>query len=279
MDIAYLNGNWIPPGEAKISVFDRGFMFGESVYEVLAVYDSRIYALEEHLNRLESSLEAIKLEPPFSRKEFAALLLATVEKAQEVSALIYMQISRGVQYPRAHELASNIKPTVLVVLTRRNQLSKEEMFPLRIVTKDDFRWGRADIKTTSLMANVMLKNEAISEGFDDVILIREGEVTESPSANVFLVKNEKVYTPKKSEFLLHGITRGLVIKLCELEGLEVHERPVQKEELHEADEVWLTGTGRGICLVASIDGRAVGSKQDFIWSRIYDRFKKNALQN
>lgn len=259
MAIAYLNGEWMAPEAARVSVFDRGFMFGDGIYEVMAVYDGHIFTLEQHLVRLKRSLESIRLPSPLDDAGWRALLQEAVARSGENPAYLYLQVTRGVASPRSHEYPKAINPTVLVTVMAAPILQRQLITPYRVLTRQDFRWGRGDIKVVSLIANGLLKNEALDAGFDDAILIRDGEVTEATASNVFIVKDGVVATPPKSSFLLHGITRDHVIGLLQQAGVPFEERPVTEAELLAADEVWITSTGHEVWPVGQVNETTIGN--------------------
>ena len=274
MAIAYLNGEWMRPEDARVSVFDRGFMFGDGIYEVMAVYDGEVFTLDQHLARLERSLDAIRLDSPHSPTEWRALIEEAVERGKESPAYLYLQVTRGVASPRNHVYPETVSPTVLMTVMHAPVLERKEITPLKVVTKNDFRWGRGDIKVVSLIANGLLKNEAIAEGYDDAILIRDGEVTESTAANVFIVRNGVIVTPPKSNFLLHGITRDHVIELAQAAGLIVEERAISESELLGADEVWVTSTGQEVWPVGQVNGQVIGNgSAGVVWQSVDDLFQ------
>ncbi len=280
MNIVFLNGKWREMESATISVFDRGFMFGDAIYEVMSVYGGVIYEKNAHLNRLKKSLDAVKIGLPFSRKRLENILEEGLEKNKASNALIYLQVSRGVQFPRNHRVEANIEPTVLITVTNKKILDWEEIDPLEVITKVDFRWSRGDIKVTSLIANVMLRNEAVIDGYDDAILVRDEKVTEATSANVFLVKNGVVMTPKKSRFFLHGITRQTVLRLSDESGFQTIERDISKKELFEADEVWLSSTGNELRPVRKVDGEHIGknwSLANSVWRKVYEGYREDTV--
>ena len=259
MAIAYLNGQWLAPEEAKVSVFDRGFMFGDGIYEVMAVYDGRVFTLDEHIRRLTRSLEAIRITSPCDDETWRSLIHEAVERGDETPAYLYLQVTRGVRAPRDHVYPENAAPTVLITVMAAPALERKAITPYRTVTRTDFRWGRGDIKVTSLIANGLLKNEALAAGYDDAILIRDGHVTEATAANVFIVRDGCVVTPPKSPYLLHGITRDHVVNLAKDAGIPMEERPISEAELLQADEVWITSTGHEVWPVGQVNDQVIGN--------------------
>ena len=171
--VIYLNGDWVTEDEAKVSIFDRGFMFGDGVYEVIPVYQSKLFAVDAHLARLRSSLQSVDITLPFASAFFLDLLKETVKRSNGRNGIIYLQISRGVQTPRNHEYPASIKPTVLTTFSEKELVAVDEIKSISVEISEDYRWERGDIKSTSLLANVMLKNQARKRGYDDAILSRK----------------------------------------------------------------------------------------------------------
>ena len=278
MDIVFLNGKWQDKNSAVVSVFDRGFMFGDSVYEVMAVHKGRIHEKQAHLSRLQRSLSSTKIKSPCSRQKLSLLLEQTIEKSGISNSIIYLQVSRGVQFPRDHKIELGIEPTILITLTEKKFLDWSQIEPLSLITQADFRWARGDIKVSSLIANVMLRNEAVRKGYDDSILIRNERVIEATSANIFLAKGGTIYTPKKSRFFLHGITRQTVLRLCEEIDLQAVERDVFKDEIFEADEIWLSSTGNILRPVRKVNDHSIGDKyllKNSLWRKLYQQYHRD----
>ncbi|MDA0272974.1 MAG: D-amino acid aminotransferase [Proteobacteria bacterium] len=259
MAIAYLNGEWMAPEHAKVSVFDRGFMFGDGIYEVMAVYDGKVFTLDDHLVRLKRSLEAIRLKSPHTDDEWRAIINEAVQRGDETPAYLYLQVTRGVESPRSHVYPGVSKPTVLITVMHAPVLERTEITPYKMLTRNDFRWGRGDIKVISLIANGLLKNEALDAGFDDALLFRDGELTEATASNVFMVKDGTVVTPPKSNFLLHGITRDHVLSLLAAAEMPFEERAITESELLAADEIWITSTGHEVWPVGQVNDAVIGN--------------------
>ena len=274
MAIAYLNGEWMAPEDAKVSVFDRGFMFGDGIYEVMAVYDGKVFALEDHLVRLKRSLEAVRLESPHTDDQWRSIINEAVKRGGETPAYLYLQVTRGVKSPRTHVYPVLSKPTVLVTVMHAPVLERAEIRPYTMVTKQDFRWSRGDIKVISLIANGLLKNEALDEGFDDALLFRDGELTEATASNVFMVKNGAVVTPPKSNFLLHGITRDHVLVLLAEARVPCEERSISEDELLAADEIWIASTGHEVWPVGQVNDCIIGNgSAGVVWQLVDGLFQ------
>ncbi len=270
-----LNGVWQAPEEAKVSIFDRGFMFGDGVYEVIPVYHGKPFTLDRHLARLRGSLDEVKIRHPMTDAEFTSLATEAVERCGESPAVIYIQITRGVAPARSFEYP-DVEPTVLVMAWPAAILRRENVVPQDFVTMDDIRWSMGQIKSVSLIAAGMLKNEAMARGVNDAILLRNGHVTEATSSNVFAVIGGKIVTPPKSNFLLHGITRDLVVELCREAGMELEEREITLDELKSADEIMITSSSQEVWPVGSLDGVPVGNGEaGVIWQQVDKLFQDN----
>jgi D-alanine transaminase len=254
----YLNGKFLPPDQARVSVFDRGFIFGDGVYEVIPVFGGRLFRLPHHLSRLDASLGAIRLCNPHTQQEWNDIftrLLAAGSGDQS----IYLQITRGVA-PRDHAFPPNITPTVFAYAQPLKYSPPEQLAQgVTAVTAADIRWQRCDIKAIALLANALLRQEAIDQGAVEAILVRDGLVTEGAASNIFVVKNGRLVTPPKGPFILPGITRDLVVEIARAKGIPCDELPVKIETLTSADEVWLTSSTKEILPITRIDGRPVGN--------------------
>jgi D-alanine transaminase len=254
----YLNGEFLPPDQARVSVFDRGFIFGDGVYEVIPVFGGRLFRLPHHLSRLDASLGAIRLRNPHTQQEWNSIftrLLAAGSGDQS----IYLQITRGVA-PRDHAFPPNITPTVFAYAQPLKYSPPEQLAQgVAAVTAADIRWQRCDIKAIALLANALLRQEAIDQGAVEAILVRDGLVTEGAASNIFVVKNGRLVTPPKGPFILPGITRDLVVEIARAKGIPCDELPVKIETLTSADEVWLTSSTKEILPITRIDGRPVGN--------------------
>jgi D-alanine transaminase len=271
MTTCFLNGKYLDLEDAKISVLDRGFVFGDAVYEVLTSHGRKIFGLNEHLARLEQSLSEVSIRSPMSRDSWCAVLEKLIFLHANMDLSLYIQVSRGVA-PRSHTFPKDIEPTVFImcqVIEQVNDLSK-----VSCITLTDNRWGRCDIKTTSLLPNLLLKNTAINRGAHEAILIRDGYVTEGASSNVFIVKDEKIFTsPTSKHTILPGVTRKLICDVAHSIGIDYMERQVSQNELLSADEIWLTSSTSDIVAVSVLDKVPVG--KDFTYpfgQRVYEAF-------
>ena len=257
-DVAFVNGLFVPLVEAKISIEDRGFQFGDGVYEVIRTYKGRPFALEAHLARLERSAMALDLAQPYSRTEWAHLVLEGVKRAAYLEAKIYIQLSRGVA-PRDHAYPAQVTPTVVMTIREFHPLDRSvQAAGVEVMTTEDIRWGRCDIKSVNLLANVLARQQAKQAQVFEAILVKEGLVTEGAVSNVMVVRGGTVMTAPEGPRILSGVTRVVVLELARNEGLPIHERFISQAELYDADEVFLTGTTVEVLAVVRVDGKVIG---------------------
>jgi D-alanine transaminase len=284
LNIVYLNGQYLPVEEATISVMDRGFLFGDGVYEVIPVFANQLLRFEEHIIRLQNSLNRISLSNPFDNQEWETIFSNLLEKNSGDDRAIYLQISRGVYHRRDLstfvDSETQYSPTVFVMVLQVKQPNIEVLSAgISAITVDDFRWHACDIKSTSLVANVMLKQQASDANVDDAILIRNGVVTEGTASNVFLVKQGVLITPPTGSQLLPGITRDLVIEIAENNAIVVEQREIKQDELFSADEIWMTSSTREIAPVINLNGETVGSGvAGELWKRVMDLYQQYKQQ-
>ena len=270
-DIVYLNGLYTPVENAKVSVMDRGFLFGDGVYEVIPVFGGKLLRLDEHLARLHNSLNRISLLNPHNDNEWQQMFLNLLEKNPGDDRAIYLQISRGAYKKRDLNIRSSgthNPPTIFAMVLQVTQPDIDVLSAgISAVTVEDFRWDACDIKSTSLVGSVMLREQASAAGVDDAILIKNGMVTEGTASNVFLVKDGVLITPPTGRNLLPGITRDLVIELAvELASVDFssngiikfEEREIEESELSTADEIWMTSSTREIAPVIRLNDHMVG---------------------
>ena len=274
MSIAYLNGEWNPMSETKISVLDRGFMFGDGVYEVVPVYKKKPFTLKEHLARLGRSLAEIKIINPMDETTWINLIEEAIERSDEHDALVYIQVTRGASASRQHVWPEHTPATVLVMVYDAPTLSRKAVTPYKVITLDDFRWQKGHIKSVSLVAAGLFKNEAVARGADDAILIRNGFVTEASASNVYIVKDGVLITPPTSNSILHGITRYLVLSLARGDDIPVEEREISVAELDAADEVIISSAGHEVWPVGSVNEASVGNGEGgVVWQRLDQLFQ------
>jgi len=275
LDIAYLNGRFAPLGELKIPVLDRGFLFGDAIYEVMPVYQGRPFRSESHYRRLERSLLEIRLQPPLDLHGWKRLVAELIERNGAGSMAVYMQVSRGAPALRNHAIPEHATPTVFAMaspLRPRDSAILEK--GMHVITRPDTRWARCDIKSTSLLANVLLYSEAAREGVQECVLFRDGYVTEASTSSLFAVIDGKVCVPPYFEGILPGTTRDLVVELCEENGTPAQHRPISVDELPSASELWLSSATRELMPVTRLDGKEVADgRPGPLWRQIDARFQ------
>ncbi len=247
----YLNGEILDASEAKISVFDRGFLFGDGIYEVMLQINGSFFFGKEHLDRLAECLHKINIDFDVATLPVSIDALLEASGLLEKDCLLYMQVTRGIA-PRKHSFPAEIEPTVMLYALAY-VLPKINNIPISVITQKDFRWHRCDIKMTSLLGNVMANDMAIQSGSFETVFHRDGIVTEASHSNIFFVKDKIVYTHPANENILNGITRELVIQLCSANGIEIHQEAIAQKDIIKMDEAFLTGTSTQIASVQKID--------------------------
>jgi len=278
MSIVYINGEFLPLEQAQVSVTDRGFVFGDGVYEVIPVYGGRLFRLEQHLQRLARSLREIRLPDPLSGNQWQQCLQEVVRRNGGGDQSIYMQITRGAA-PRDHAFPKQTRPTVYVVSSPLQPMAAEiEEQGVAAVTLPDIRWQRCDIKAITLLPNILLRQQALDQGAVEAILVRDGQVNEGAASNLFIVKDGELITPPKGPFLLPGITRDLILELAAAHDIPHREAAISPRDLQAADEVWLTSSTREILPVTRLDQRRVGEgKPGALWRKmmgLYQDYKQ-----
>ncbi len=261
MSIVYLNGEYLPADEAKVSVNDRGFLFSDGIYEVTPAYRGHFFLLDRHRDRLLKGMCELRLDADVAEVEAAHHeLLRRNGLEDEAVSIVYLQITRGVA-PRTHAFPKErVAPTIYAFAKAYHRPSRERWQEgFRAITVPDRRWARVDIKTVSLLGNVLAQQAAVDAGVDDSILIRDGVALEGAHSNFFAVLNGKLVTHPLSNTILPGITRGYVLELARELEIPVEERPIQVEELQRAEEAFFTGTTTEVKPCVEVDGRAVGS--------------------
>ncbi len=260
-DLVYLNGDYLPLGEARIPVLDRGFIFGDGVYEVIPVYDRKPFRLQHHLSRLQLSLDGIRLANPHTTAEWEALIAPLVQQADWPDQGVYLQVTRG-PAPRDPAFPKDIRPTVFIMAMALPAPSAEAVENgVSAITAEDNRWLRCNLKTTSLIANVLLRQDSADAGCAETLLIRDGLLTEGSASNVFLVKNGVILAPPQSNLVLPGVTYDVVLELAARENIPLKVREILAAELADADEIWITSSTKEITAVTRLNDQPVGNGQ------------------
>ena len=257
-DIACVNGRFGPLAEAVVSVEDRGFQFGDGVYEVIRTYRGRPFAIDEHLSRLERSAQALQLSLGYTKARWIALIEEGLRRSNLPETKIYLQITRG-QAPRDHPFPAELSPTTVLTFRELHPLDLSvRQAGVQAILLEDIRWGRCDIKSVNLLANVLARQRAKEAGVFEAILLRDGAVTEGSVSNVMVVQNGTILTAPEGPRILSGVTRAKVLELAKKEGIPVVETVVRREDLLGASEVFLTGTTVEVLPVVRVDGQAIG---------------------
>ncbi len=263
-----------------VPVMDRGFIFGDGVYEVIPVYGGRLFRLDEHLQRLDNSLAGIRLANPMAMAEWTEILERLVQENGGGEQSVYLQLTRG-HAPRDHAFPEQTQPTVFISCSPLKPVAAAQLQQgVAAICLEDIRWKHCHIKAIALLPNILLRQQAIDAGAQEAILIRDGVVTEGAASNVFIVKDGVIKTPPKGPFLLPGITRDLLLELADSKGFTNHEWQFGLEELQQADEIWLTSSTKEVLPVTRLDNKPVGTGQPGpIWKQMINLYQgyKRAL--
>ncbi len=272
--MVFLNGEFIKKNQAHISVMDRGFLFGDGVYEVIPIYNGKIFRLDEHLLRLQTSLDSIKIKNPYSPKKWSSILNKLLKFYNNQEQSIYLQISRGISNKRQHSF-SNLTPTVYIESNILLTKTKETLRTgFSAITQPDIRWSRCDIKSTSLLANVMYSQQAKEKNVEEIILYQNTQVTEGATSNVFMIKNNTLYTHPTNVHILSGITRDLVLESAKAYHISIQETSFSINELNTADELWISSSTREIMPITKVDNKLINNGHiGNVWSRVYDYYQ------
>ena len=259
MSICYLDGKFLPRDEARISPMDRGFLFGDGGYEVIPVYGRKPFRLDEHLKRLSNTLAAIRLADPFDRAAWRSIIHELVARNPWDDQSIYVHVSRGADRGRNHAFPDPTRPTVFLMSDPLARVPQALVASgVAAVSAVDIRWLRCDLKTTSLLANCLLRQQAVDRGCAETILFRDGFLTEGAASNIFVVREGVILAPPKSHLILPGITYDVVISLAAAHGHPCEVRAISEEEVRGADELWLTSSSKEVLAVVRLDDRPVG---------------------
>jgi D-alanine transaminase len=256
--IAFYNGEFLPIEKISISPFDRGFLFADGVYEALRTYNKKLFMLHKHLERLKYSLEQININ--FSElNEIENIIYRCAELNRFDSDFsAYIQITRGVSFPRTHHYSNQIKPNLFIYVSALKNREHEIKEGVSVILEQDVRWSRCDVKSTALLPNVLANHKAISSGHYEAVLFRDNFITEGSHTNFFAVKNDSIITAPLSNYILNGITRSIIFNLCEENNIQIIEEYILLNEIFTYDEFFLTGTTTEITPVVKIGNRMVG---------------------
>jgi D-alanine transaminase len=280
--MVFLNGKFMPVEEARVPVLDRGFIFGDGVYELIPVYSRVPFRMDEHLARLERSLAAVRIRNPYSRAEWRDIILQLVAKQPYEDQGVYFQVTRGVA-KRDHAFPKDAVPTVFVMSNPLVNPPQElvERGAAAVSAVDD-RWHHCDIKSISLIGNCLLRQVSADVGAVETILFRDGYLTEASASNVFIVRNGVILSPPKSNLILPGITYDVIAEIARAAGLQLEYRSISEAEVRSADEVWVTSSSKEVLAIVTLDGRPVaGGKPGAMFRRVhalYQEFKQKVMR-
>ncbi|MGI5836079.1 MAG: D-amino acid aminotransferase [Chloroflexota bacterium] len=272
-----LNGRFVPIEEAVVSVDNRGFHFAESVYEVVRVYRGRPFELDRHVRRLQASLEAIGIELGDGLQQFVTQSLELLRRSGLEEASIYYQVTSG-EARRIHLAPPNLTPTTFAMVSPASPPpEKLRQEGIKVITIPDSRWAMCYVKTTMLLPNTLAKRRAAEAGCQDALFIRDGFLMESTAGNAFAVFGDTLCTPPKSNYILHGVTREVLLQLADREGIACKEAPIPVDKLYSADELFITGTVSELLPIISVDGRSIGSgRPGPMFSRLLEIYRRYA---
>ncbi len=279
MSQVYLNGEYLPLDQAKISVLDRGFLFADGVYEVIPAYGGRLLRVDEHMQRLQNSLDAIRLENPLTVKQwleaFDKLLVDNPNQGSADDKSIYLQVTRGVAAVRNHGFPEEVNQTVFMMVNELPSVDKEKLrMGVAAITLDDIRWKACNVKSISLLGNILLRQQAHDNDAAEAILINDGLVTEGAASNVFAVINDVLVTAPAGTRLLPGITRDLIVELAAQHNIPCEERDFTEAELLSASEIWFSSSTKEILPVVELNGNPVANGQPGpIWENMIELYQ------
>ena len=281
--LCYLNGEYTALCDAKVSVLDRGFMFGDGVYEVIPAYGGKLFRFDEHLARLGRSLGKVRIANPHTRDEWMErcrkVVAAFIDKTGVPDQLIYLQVTRGVAL-RDHVMPADVVPTVFLMCSAMKPATPEQRHHgVACVSARDFRWERGDIKSTSLLGNVLARQMSADRGAVETILLRDGFLTEGAVSNVWVVHEGAVLGPPKSEHVLEGVRYELIRELCDEVGIAYNLRPIAEADVMSADELLLSSASRELLPVTTLDGQPVGhgalrGKPGPVYARLFEAYQR-----
>jgi D-alanine transaminase len=276
LPLCYLNGEYLPLTQARISPLDRGFLYADAVYEVMPVYHGRPFRFAAHAERLARSLAGISMQDPHTREEWRAILGTLIERNGSGDQYVYWQVTRGVQLGRTHAPLPHIPRTVFAFCAPWPQPPVDlAERGVSCVTATDTRWARCDIKSTALLANVLLRQLSVDAAATETIMLREGELTEASASAVHVVLGGEVLMPPNSRRILLGTTRGAIEEVAARAGISCRVQAISESQLRAADEVWISAATREVQPVTALDGHPIGGgRPGPLWRRVYEEFQR-----
>jgi D-alanine transaminase len=269
--LCYLNGEYLPLANARVPVLDRGFIFGDGIYEVVPAYRKRPFRLEAHLRRLQRSLAQVRMDNPRRDDEWRAIVERLIQSSPTADQVVYLQVTRGVA-KRDFAFPADTAPTVFAMvspLKRPSQAQRDR--GLRAISVPDLRWLRCDIKSVSLLGAVLARQQAAERGLDEVVQHRDGRLTEGSASNVWVVKSGRVLAPPRDNLILEGIRYGFIQELCAQAAIPFEARPISMDEVHGADELMLSAATREVLPIVELDGRPIGDGRP---GPVYQRLRR-----
>jgi D-alanine transaminase len=273
--IVYLNGEFVPLADAKIPVLDRGFIYGDGVYEVVPVYGRRAFRMPQHLARLQYSLDGIRLANPRSNGDWDALIAELIARQPFADQAVYLQITRGVA-KRDHAFPAGVTPTVFMMSNPLVVPSREQVERgVAVVTAQDNRWLRCDLKTTSLLGNVLMRQLAVDHDAVETVMFRDGHLTEASASNVMIVRDGRIIAPPKDNLILPGITYDATLEIAKGAGVALDVRAIAHAEAMAADEMWLSSSTKEVLAITTVDGLPFGGgKPGPVFRRVWNAFQR-----
>ena len=271
-EAVYLNGKYSPKDQTKLSILDRGFLFGDGVYELIPIYNKHIFYIENHLNRLKSSLELINIDSSIvDDDEFTKIIKSLINLNSYVNHYIYIHISRGVDKKRNHIYTNESEPTILIMGENYKPFDKKTIKSGKsAIIEEDYRWLKSNIKSTSLLANVLIKNKAFTNDAYEALLLRDDYLTEGSASNVFIVDNDVIKTPKLSNKLLPGITRKFLTDLIEENSLKFEECDISKDTLLSSDEIFCSSSTNPVVPITQVDNISISNNAGPVSMMLYE---------
>ncbi|NQY26667.1 MAG: D-amino acid aminotransferase [Piscirickettsiaceae bacterium] len=278
MNDVYLNGEFLAADQAKVSVFDRGFLLGDGVYEVIPVYAGKCFQLSGHLIRLQASLDGVRMQNPHSQDEWKTLIEQLIERNGGGDQSVYLQVTRGVA-PRDHVFPKNVTPTAFVMSSPLAPVPESyKTQGAAAIILADIRWQHCNIKAITLLPNSLLKQQALEAGALEALLIRDGYLTEGAASNAYVVIDGTIYTAPKDEKVLPGITREVVIEIAQKNNMPLLEQAVTEQQLKHADEIWISSSTKEVVPITTLDNKPVGKGiPGAIWQKmdaLYQQYKQ-----
>ena len=272
--MVFLNGRFLPIEDAKVPVLDRGFIFGDGVYELVPVYSRTPFRIDEHLARLERSLAEVRIRNPYTRAQWREIIDQLIDRQSFDDQGVYFQVTRGVA-KRDHAFPAGVEPTVFLMSNPLVNPPRELVEKgAAAVTAVDNRWLRCDIKSISLLGNCLMRQVSAEVGAAETIMFRDGKLTEASASNVFIVAKGVIIGPPKSNLILPGITYDLVVEIAQAQRLALELREVAEAEVRSADEVWVTSSSKEVLAIVALDGNPVGDgKPGPMFKRIYQGYQ------